>query len=325
MAGGQWFGQHLAVSDSKPQLDGVAVSPSVAAGPDLPVIETPWAVASLLVRIDGRILGRYVCPMMRHRRQFQIGAASVLGVIGITSNGVGFAGAAVGDAIDVQIRTGITDTDFFGGYGIHGFGTDVCVGTVLDPNDAGQSFRVEVDPACVDGYLVTGSGYGTLDEREVVIAPFEVTIDGDSRSIQLSTAVLVDSTYSVTTVGTSINQDGSDPASVVQFSTGQYPCATVRLEVAADDGSYAGLDTGCSGGSTMGDVDWDFWHPGDVHAHASGDTNLLINPQCVQVLVPGPDLADLSETACANKLVANSLARSERFDTEWVIFTEHMP
>jgi hypothetical protein len=68
--------------------------------------------------------------------------------------------------------------------------------------------------------------------------------------------------------------------------------------------------------------EWGDWHLGDVHAHAAGDDNLIIHPQCVA--------RDLNEAECADFLVENSLRRADVFDTasvgtEFVVFTEHGP
>lgn len=61
---------------------------------------------------------------------------------------------------------------------------------------------------------------------------------------------------------------------------------------------------------------WEDWHYGDVHTHAAGDDNLIIHPQCED---------RRSEAQCAAYLVDNVLRRATRFDTDFVIFTEHGP
>jgi hypothetical protein len=66
------------------------------------------------------------------------------------------------------------------------------------------------------------------------------------------------------------------------------------------------------------DPDFADWHTGDVHAHATGDTHLGIHPQC-------KDEPNLTLLTCAFRLIDNTLDRAARFDTEWLIFTEHMP
>ncbi|MCA1674133.1 MAG: hypothetical protein LC799_18695, partial [Actinobacteria bacterium] len=71
-----------------------------------------------------------------------------------------------------------------------------------------------------------------------------------------------------------------------------------------------------AGPGTNADPVWPEWHYGDVHAHAAGDDNLKVHPQCED---------RRPEATCAEHLVHNMLARAERFDTEWIIFTEHGP
>ena len=65
--------------------------------------------------------------------------------------------------------------------------------------------------------------------------------------------------------------------------------------------------------------DWAAWSVGDVHAHASGDTSLLIHPAC------GGQTNPIGETACATKMVNDISLRAGRFGTDWLIFTEHAP
>ena len=60
---------------------------------------------------------------------------------------------------------------------------------------------------------------------------------------------------------------------------------------------------------------WSDWHMGDVHVHAAGDTSMTIHPEC----------QGLTEDECARHLVSNVFARAQRFDVEWLIFTEHAP
>ena len=81
-------------------------------------------------------------------------------------------------------------------------------------------------------------------------------------------------------------------------------------------GRVRNVATDCKPGATVADdVDWDAWTTGDVHAHAAGDTSLAIHPSCV----------GLSESACANRLVRDVSSRVNRFDTDWIILTEHAP
>ena len=65
------------------------------------------------------------------------------------------------------------------------------------------------------------------------------------------------------------------------------------------------------------------WHAGDVHVHAAGDTSLDIHPKCVDRF-SDVEQAD-ARLSCARSMVSNTLERSDRFDTEWLIFTEHTP
>jgi hypothetical protein len=62
---------------------------------------------------------------------------------------------------------------------------------------------------------------------------------------------------------------------------------------------------------------WADWHFGDVHAHAAGDDNLKIHPEC--------EGQRLNEAACAQYLVKDVLTRAERSESDWVVFTEHGP
>ena len=81
-------------------------------------------------------------------------------------------------------------------------------------------------------------------------------------------------------------------------------------------GRVRNVATDCKPGANVADdVDWDAWSTGDVHGHAAGDTSLAIHPSCVGV----------DERACATRLVRDVSSRVNRFDTDWVILTEHAP
>lgn len=84
------------------------------------------------------------------------------------------------------------------------------------------------------------------------------------------------------------------------------------------DAYLINIDSSTDGGTLPdnGDPQFDNWHPGDVHAHAAGD-NWIENSQGACGARTGQ--------VCANYLVDNVLKRAKRFDTEWVIFTEHVP
>lgn len=64
---------------------------------------------------------------------------------------------------------------------------------------------------------------------------------------------------------------------------------------------------------------WDAWTAGDVHAHAAGDTSLVIHPACGGLEDP------IGAAACADLNVAYTAAHAGRFDSDWLVFTEHEP
>lgn len=64
---------------------------------------------------------------------------------------------------------------------------------------------------------------------------------------------------------------------------------------------------------------WSAWTIGDVHAHAAGDTNLVIHPSCGGLADP------IGAAECADRLVAYTAASAARFDADWIVLTEHAP
>ena len=69
----------------------------------------------------------------------------------------------------------------------------------------------------------------------------------------------------------------------------------------------------------VGAPDWSKWTVGDVHAHAAGDTSLVIHPSCGGLATP------IGASPCADLLVSYVAAHAGRFDTDWLILTEHAP
>ncbi len=84
--------------------------------------------------------------------------------------------------------------------------------------------------------------------------------------------------------------------------------------------SIADANGGCQPGVVLAGnakPNWADWHAGDIHVHAAGDTNLDIHPQCDSEL--------MTNATCAWRLVDNTMRRAQRFEAEWLMFTEHAP
>ncbi|MEE9414115.1 MAG: hypothetical protein V3V01_02450 [Acidimicrobiales bacterium] len=108
-----------------------------------------------------------------------IGLSALVGGVGLFSPALG----AVGD--DIGIRVGLATADFENDVlTVVPTGFKSCDGTIVDPNGSG-SFRLVVPADCLDGYLVSGAGYGGLGAVPVVTdSPFEAdAAPGDVRDL----------------------------------------------------------------------------------------------------------------------------------------------
>ena len=158
-----------------------------------------------------------------------VGLSALVGGVGLFSSPVF---GDVGD--DIGIRVGTATADFDGSaLTVVPTGFKSCDGTVIDPNGSG-SFRLVVPADCLDGYLVSGAGYGGLGAVDVVIdSPFEADAGpGDVRDLAPNSD-LTDPAYS--------RQDGN----VNVFDAAAYPCADVILEAASIGGVFSGRPTTC--------------------------------------------------------------------------------
>lgn len=87
-------------------------------------------------------------------------AALALGAVPGASAAVG---SVPGDSVDVTVGVGSLLTHD-SGFLNEITDTRLCPGTVLDDTNTSDVYRVTVPASCVDGYLVSGEGYGILDE-----------------------------------------------------------------------------------------------------------------------------------------------------------------
>ncbi|MEE9415173.1 MAG: calcium-binding protein [Acidimicrobiales bacterium] len=159
-----------------------------------------------------------------------VGLSALVGGVGLFSSPVF---GDVGD--DIGIRVGLATADFDGsGLIVTPTGFKSCSATVIDPNDAGQSFRISVPADCLDGYLISGSGYGGAGEVPVVTdSPFEVIVaPGEVRDLEPNPDLT--SLANSRIVG-----------NVNVFNAASYACGAVLLEAASIGGTFAGSPTGC--------------------------------------------------------------------------------
>ncbi len=149
--------------------------------------------------------------------------------------------SAAGDDVTISVGTA-TVASAFGDVDRTATGFKDCFGTVLDPNDAGESFRVAIPAACLDGFLVSGFGYGTLDEAEqIVVEPLTTVVDSVEREIWPS-ADLTNLNYTRTVA----SGEPFEPLILTLFDAQVFPCADVVLEVESAGGVFAGRPTGCA-------------------------------------------------------------------------------
>ena len=231
-------------------------------------------------------------------------AGVCLGVVSsLVPGGARLAAAATGDDLVVNVTTARIESGTYMWYPM-ATGTKQCAAVEVISNGAGLLAQVPAE--CFDGFLVSGDGYGTVDEDLDVLAdPVTAEVAAELRAVTLPDGVRS---------GEFSREVGSGSAGVSVFDSASYPCEQVTVGVGQSGGSPYG-------GAVPGDCelnvapDWDDWHAGDVHAHAAGDTSLAIHPFC----------DGRTDVECAELMVRDVRARAANFDTEWIVFSEHAP